>query len=65
MLNYKNTFFHLTADFEGNENCNCRSDTSESGLITIKCQLPKTINQTSQLTQGSFINIVLMQSTSL
>jgi len=41
------------ADFEGNESCNCRSDTSESGLITIKCKLPKTTNQTSQPTQDN------------
>jgi len=35
------------ANVEGNGNCNCQSDTSNSGLITITCQLPKTTNQTS------------------
>merc|ERR1712183_156520 len=33
--------------FEEKDNCRCVSDTSDS-LITIKCQLPKTINQTSE-----------------
>ena len=55
----KPTFFNVksctcfdTAKFEDNENCRCLSSTS-NGLMTIKCHLPKTTNQTSEPPTGN------------
>ena len=52
-MNYNILFVYITGNFEEKDNCRCVSDTSD-GLITIKCQLPKTTNQTSEKPKGNY-----------